>query len=138
VKSPAPSVIIYTDGACSGNPGPGGWAAVLLSRDQEKHLSGGSPATTSNRMELQAMLEGIKVLKRPCRVTIVTDSQNAIGWLSLGWKRKVAEIALLCREIDQVIETGQHKVTFRKVKGHGSDRLNEQADALARAAIPTA
>ena len=132
------NVVIYTDGACRPNPGPGGWAAVLINGQHEKHLSGGVSDSTNNRMELHAVLEGIKALKKPCAVTITTDSQNVIGWLSLGWKRKVAEIALLCREIDQAIEAGGHQVAFCKVKGHGSDRLNELADALAVAAIPAA
>lgn len=129
-------VIVYTDGACSGNPGPGGWAAVLTCGEHEKHLSGGEPDTTNNQMELKAVLEGIRALKFPCSVTVVTDSQNVIGWLSQGWKRRNPQIVLLCRDIERAIKDGGHTVQFTKVAGHSGDRLNELADGLARAAIP--
>jgi len=130
-------VIIYTDGSCSGNPGPGGWAAVLTSGDHKNEISGGNPDTTSNRMELQAVLSAIYALRRPCcDVVIVTDSRNAIGWLSKGWKRKNPAIRALCQEIEAAIRTGCHEVSFEKVKGHSGHEFNERADQLAREAIP--
>ena len=130
-------VTIYTDGASSGNPGPGGWAAVLTSRSHKKEISGGNPDTTNNQMELQAVLSAICTLRRPCcDVVIVTDSRNVIGWLSQGWKRKNPQIRALCDEIEAAIRTGCHEVSFEKVKGHAGHPMNERADQLAREAIP--
>jgi len=131
-----PVVTIHTDGACSGNPGPGGWSAILTCGEHRKELSGGEPDTTSNRMELTAVLKGLHALTKPCKVTIVTDSANVIGWLSLGWKRKNAQIAALCAEIERVIEAKGLTVEFQKVAGHAGHPLNERADQLAVAAIP--
>ena len=131
-----PVVTIHTDGACSGNPGPGGWSAILTCGEHQKELSGGEPETTNNRMELTAVLKGLHALTKPCKVTIVTDSANVIGWLSLGWKRKNAQIAALCAEIERVIEAKGLTVEFQKVAGHAGHPLNERADQLAVAAIP--
>ena len=132
-------VTIYTDGACSGNPGPGGWAAVLRYGKAEKELSGGEADTTNNRMELTAEIQALGALKEPCAVTVYTDSQyisRAIteGWLA-KWKRmgftkkgglKNAE---LWRELDALLQT--HRVTFHWVKCHAGNELNDRCDRLA-------
>jgi ribonuclease HI len=136
---------MYTDGACSGNPGPGGWGALLLFGDHRRELSGGDPDTTNNRMELQAVIEGVKALKRRVPVTIYTDSTYVMkgmtewieGWKAKGWKtaaRKPVKNEDLWRELDDVL--AGHDVQWRWVKGHAGDPGNEAADALARAAIP--
>lgn len=127
-------VTIYTDGSCSPNPGPGGWAAILRMGSRGHRLSGSSPDSTNNRMELTAVLEGIKALKAPCSVVVVTDSQLVIGWLSLGWKRKDAKCAAISADIDMAIVMGGHTVSFEHVCGHAGHTLNEAADALANAA----
>lgn len=129
-------VTIYTDGSCSGNPGKGGWAAILTCGGHVKELSGGLESTTNNRSELTAVLKGFHALKFPCKVTIVTDSANVIGWLSQGWKRKNLEVRKLCAEIDLVIAAKGLTVSFEKVRGHSGHPMNERADALAQAAIP--
>ena len=133
-------VIIYTDGACSGNPGPGGWAAILTSGGYEKELSGADKSTTNNKMELLAVINGLKALNRPCRVTIVSDSSyvcNAInlGWLS-SWKKKnfmtkdgERPNTELWRELDKLMQI--HDITFEWVKGHNGHPYNERCDALA-------
>ncbi|MCI0604363.1 reverse transcriptase-like protein [bacterium] len=130
------SVRIFTDGACSGNPGPGGWCAVLLYRvedgEKQKVLCGGAPDTTNNRMELTALLEGLRALKKPCDVTVLTDSQNIIGWLSSPWSRKNAEIARLLNEIEKVVQLGDHKLEFVKVRAHSGDPINEHCDRIAK------
>ena len=131
-----PVVTIHTDGACSGNPGKGGWAAILTCGEHQKELSGGLPDTTNNRAELTAVLMGLDAIRVPCQVTIVTDSANVIGWLSQGWKRKNAQIAALCVEIERVIEAKSLTVEFQKVAGHAGHPLNERADQSAVAAIP--
>ncbi len=142
-----PEVEIYTDGACSGNPGPGGWAAILRAQGREKVLTGFAPETTNNRMELTAVLEGLKALKRPCRVTIFSDSAylvNAIqqGWLQKWqmnqWRRgkKLKDPVLnadLWQELARLLQT--HRVRFEKVEGHAGHELNERADRLAVEAI---
>lgn len=133
-------VILYTDGACSGNPGPGGWAAILRFGTAEKELSGGEAATTNNRMELTGVIEGLKALKEPCRVTLFSDSQyicNALnnGWLRdwkrRGWKRRDGELknAELWQELDKVLST--HIVEAHWVQGHAEDEMNNRCDALA-------
>ena len=133
------SVTVYTDGACSGNPGPGGWAAVLRYGSAEKELSGGERATTNNRMELTAVIRALGALKEPCAVTVYTDSQyiaRAINenWLA-KWKRagftkkgglKNAE---LWQELDSLLL--RHQVTFKWVKGHADNELNNRCDRLA-------
>ncbi|MBQ5568231.1 MAG: ribonuclease HI [Oscillospiraceae bacterium] len=133
-------VTIYTDGACSGNPGPGGWGAILKAGKAERELSGGEEETTNNRMELTAVIESLNALKRPCEVELYTDSQyvaNAInlGWLEnwkkRGWKRKDGKLLNpeLWQKLDSLLET--HKVTFHWVKGHADNEYNNRCDALA-------
>ena len=133
-------VIIYTDGACSGNPGPGGWAAILNSGPHKKEISGGEKSTTNNRMELLAVISALELLKRPCRVQVYTDSQyieRAInqGWLASwkkrGWRRKEGELKNpeLWQRLDSLLET--HQESFSWVKGHAENELNNRCDALA-------
>ncbi|MEX1055117.1 MAG: ribonuclease HI [Rhodothermales bacterium] len=138
-------VTIYTDGACSGNPGPGGWAALLLYGEHEKVISGGEPLTTNNRMELRAVVEGLKGLRQECRVAIHTDSayvQRAFteGWLERwqrnGWKtaaKKPVENQDLWRELLEA--SSRHEVKWVKVKGHADDEINNRVDRLAVAAM---
>ena len=133
-------VTIYTDGACSGNPGPGGWAAVLQYGDKTRELSGGEEQTTNNRMELLAAISALELLKEPCEVALYTDSQylcNAInkgwlkGWKAKGWKRKEGELKNpdLWQRLDALLAT--HAVTFFWVKGHADNAFNNRCDALA-------
>ncbi len=137
-------VEIWTDGACSGNPGPGGWGAVLRYRGHEQELSGGAAETTNNRMELQAAIEALRRLKRPCRVRLYTDStyvRDGImkwlpGWKTRGWRtaaKKPVKNAELWRALDK--ETARHDIEWVWVKGHAGNEGNERADALARDAI---
>jgi len=138
-------VHIYTDGACSGNPGPGGWGSVLLYNGHRREMSGGESATTNNRMELQAVIEAIEALKRPCKVTIHTDSvyvMNGITeWLPM-WKRRnwrtagrqAVKNAELWQRLERVLAA--HQVKWRWVKAHSGIVENERADELARRAIP--
>ncbi len=138
-------VIIYTDGACSYNPGPGGWAAVLIYKGNEKQISGFEPETTNNRMELRAVKEAISALKEPCVVTLHTDSSyihNAFekgwidNWQTNGWKtaaKKPVENQDLWQQILDAAD--KHKMNWRKVKGHSDDKYNNICDSLARAAI---
>jgi len=127
-------VTVYVDGACSGNPGPGGWGVILEAGTASKELSGGKSATTNNEMELAAVLAGLQALKDSGHdVTIVTDSANVIGWLSLGWKRKAVHLRPTLHEIDTLL--AKHSVTFEKVAGHSGHPQNERCDALARAAL---
>ncbi|MBP5858359.1 ribonuclease HI [Marivibrio halodurans] len=141
----AEQVEIFTDGACSGNPGPGGWGAVMRFRGQEKELSGGDPATTNNRMEMMAAIAALEALKRPCRVVLTTDSsylRDGItgwihGWRRNGWKtaaKKPVKNADLWQRLDEAAK--RHDIDWRWVKGHAGHAENERADALARAAIP--
>ena len=134
------TVAIYTDGACSGNPGPGGWGAVLCYNRTEKELSGGAARTTNNRMELTGVITALQTLKEPCEVTLYTDSQyivNAInkkwlaGWKAKNWKRKDGELKNidLWQELDRLLSV--HSVTFNWVKGHAENELNNRCDALA-------
>jgi len=137
-------VTIYTDGACRGNPGPGGWGVWLQFGDHEKELWGGAPETTNNRMELTAVIEGLKALKRECDVVLYTDSQYVRkgmtewlqNWKSKGWKtaaRKPVKNADLWQQLDD-IAAGQ-RVEWRWVKGHSGDPGNERADELANRGI---
>ena len=138
-------VTIYTDGACSGNPGPGGWGTILSARGVKKELSGGERSTTNNRMELTAVIRGLQALKRPCKVTVVTDSKYvadavtlgwAKKWKAQGWMRNKKEKALnpdLWEELLTLLSI--HEVTFSWVKGHAGHPENERCDALAVAAI---
>lgn len=133
-------VCIYTDGACSGNPGPGGWAAILTYGENERELSGGERETTNNRMELMAVISALTALKESCEVELWTDSQyieKAInegwlaGWKRRGWKRKGGELKNieLWQELDRLL--GRHKVNFNWLKGHDGHEYNERCDALA-------
>ena len=135
---------IYTDGACSGNPGPGGWAALLIFNGREKELSGGEALTTNNRMELTAAIKGLEALTRPCAVDLYTDSQYVRegvtswikGWKVRGWKtagRKPVKNEDLWRALDEA--RNRHDVTFHWVRGHADDPLNHRVDALAVAAM---
>lgn len=142
--SDLPIVVIATDGACSGNPGPGGWGALLRFGTKERELSGGELLTTNNRMELQAAIAALSALKLPCAVTLRTDSvyvRDGItkwihGWKRNGWltaDRKPVKNADLWQNL---LEAAQpHAITWQWVKGHSGDADNERADALARAAI---
>ncbi len=133
-------VCIYTDGACSGNPGPGGWAAILRYNGHEKELSGGERETTNNRMELMAVISALTALKESCEVELWTDSQyieKAInegwlaGWKRRGWKRKGGELKNieLWQELDSLL--ARHKVNFNWLKGHDGHKFNERCDTLA-------
>ena len=134
------TVEIWTDGACSGNnkPGkqPGGWGVVMLWGTRVKEMCHGHPRTTSNRMELAAVYMAIRALKCPCIVRLYTDSQNVIGWLSQGWKRKDPGVRQMCEAIDKAVRAGGHRVQFVKVKGHSGDPMNDRADLLATRAVP--
>ena len=134
-------VELYTDGSCSGNPGPGGWGAILRFRGLEKELSGGERETTNNRMELTAAIRGLEALKEPCRVALYTDSQyiaNAINqhwlvnWKKRGWK-KADKSPVLNRELWEALDAqlSRHDVTFHRVKGHADNAYNNRCDALA-------
>lgn len=132
---------IYTDGACSGNPGKGGWGAVLVYKDKEKEISGGEAQTTNNRMELTAVIEALSTLKEPCEVTLTTDSKyvcDAINkgwvfsWKNNNWKKADKKPALnvdLWEKLLSLLE--EHKVEFVWVKGHNGHKYNERCDALA-------
>jgi len=131
---------IYTDGACSGNPGPGGWGAVLMYGTNKKEMSGGDPGTTNNRMELTAVIKALEALKEPCEVLLYTDSQyvaNAInlGWLESwqkkGWKRKGGEVKNPDLWVKLVPLLEKHNVTFEWVKGHAENEYNNRCDELA-------
>lgn len=138
------TVEIFTDGACKGNPGPGGWGALLRCQDKEKTLFGGELDTTNNRMEMMAVIEALRSLKRPCRVKVTTDSvyvKNGItswiiGWKQKGWKtaaRKPVKNVDLWKLLDA--EVGKHEVEWHWVKGHSGHRENEIADELANQGV---
>lgn len=132
---------IFTDGACSGNPGKGGWGAILRFGEYQKELSGGEKNTTNNRMELIAVIEALKALKEPCEVVITTDSKYvsdavtlgwAENWRKNGWKKADKKPALNADLWEQLLELlAQHKVTFNWVKGHAGHIENERCDQLA-------
>jgi ribonuclease HI len=139
-----PQVTLYTDGACSGNPGPGGWGALLRMGDHEKELSGAEANTTNNRMEMMAAIEGLRSLKKPCTVDIYTDSQYLrqgittwiLGWKKNGWKtadKKPVKNEELWRVLDDLTQT--HNVQWHWVKGHSGHPENDRVDLLARNAI---
>ena len=138
-------VIIYTDGACSGNPGAGGWGSILMYKDTKKEISGGKENTTNNVMELTAVIEGIKLLKFPCKVKLYIDSAYVVnafnqkwiyGWLKNGWKNASKE-PVKNKELWQELYnlTKIHDVEFIKVKGHADNEFNNRCDELARNAI---
>lgn len=143
----SPQVTIFTDGACSGNPGPGGWGAILLSGASEREMWGGEAATTNNRMELTAAIEALRALKRACRVELHTDSQYVMkgisewlpGWKRRGWltvDKKPVKNEDLWRALDEA--RLRHEVDWRWVRGHAGHELNERADALARRGLEEA
>jgi ribonuclease HI len=142
---PHRTVIIYTDGACSGNPGPGGWGSVLMYKGHRRELSGGQTDTTNNRMEMMAVIKALETLKRPCNITLHTDStyvmKGMTEWLE-GWKKRNWRTAgkKPVKNIDlwQRLETtiAEHKVKWVWVKGHSGVPENERADELATQAIP--
>ncbi|KYP82077.1 ribonuclease HI [Ferroacidibacillus organovorans] len=138
-------VELYTDGACSGNPGPGGWSAILVNGAKERELSGGEAETTNQRMEILAAVEGLKALKKPCEVALHSDSAYLINcinekwyvkWRKNGWvnsKKEAVKNRDLWEQLLPLLDV--HHVTFVKVKGHSGHAYNERCDALARAAV---
>jgi len=137
-------VVIYTDGSCKGNPGPGGWGALLVAGGREREMHGGEAATTNNRMELTAVIRALETLKRPCEVDLYTDSQyvkNGIqswinAWKRNGWKtadRKPVKNAELWRELDEL--AARHVVRWHWVRGHSGHDGNERADELANRGV---
>lgn len=136
-------VLIFTDGACSGNPGPGGWGAILRYGTLEKEISGGELETTNNRMEMVAAIRGLEMLKKPSSVEIHTDSQylqkGVMEWMK-GWKAKNWPARIKNQDLWKALDAllSRHHVTFYWVRGHDGHPENERADALARAAIPRA
>jgi len=137
-------VIIHTDGACKGNPGPGGWGAVLQAAGKCKEMSGGEPVTTNNRMELMAAIMALEALTRPCRVDLHTDSKYVMdgitswihGWKARGWKtadKKPVKNDDLWKRLD--VARARHEVKWHWVKGHAGNALNERADQLANRGI---
>jgi ribonuclease HI len=142
-------VVIYTDGACKGNPGPGGWGAWLKSGATEKELFGGELNTTNNRMELTAVIEGLAALKRPCKVILYLDSQYVRmgitewirGWKAKGWRtstKQPVKNVELWQKLDKLVAEGGHVIEWRWVKGHSGDPGNERADMLANKGVDKA
>ena len=142
-----PQVVIYSDGACSGNPGPGGWGAVMIAGQHVKEICGGEPATTNNRMELMAAIQALEALKKPCKVELHTDSTYVMkgisewifGWKKRGWKTadgKPVKNDDLWRRLDTA--RARQDVSWNWVKGHAGHELNERADALARKGLEQA
>lgn len=145
----AKAVTIYTDGACKGNPGPGGWGAVLQSGGTEKEIFGGELVTTNNRMELTAVIEALIALKRPCDVILYLDSEYVRkgitewihGWKARGWRtaaKQPVKNVDLWQKLDQVVNQSGHKIVWKWVKGHAGDPGNERADALANRGVEMA
>ena len=137
-------VVVYTDGACKGNPGPGGWGALMESGGRTREIYGGEPATTNNRMELMAVIRALEALKKPCRVRLHTDSQYVQlgiskwihGWKKNGWRtadKKPVKNADLWRELDEL--AAKHDIEWLWVKGHAGHDGNERADALANLGV---
>ena len=149
VPNPPAPVVIYTDGACKGNPGPGGWGALLNSGGTSKEIFGGELGTTNNRMEIMAVIEALSALKRPCHVTLHLDSEYVLkgitewihGWKARGWrtaaKAPVKNVDLWQR-LDAVVSTSGHQIDWRWVRGHAGDPGNERADALANKGVEMA
>lgn len=140
-----PEVTIYTDGACKGNPGPGGWGVLMIAAENRRELCGGEVATTNNRMELTAAIEALRALKRPTRVRMFTDSKYVMqgietwihGWKKNGWRtsdKKPVKNIDLWRALDAL--AAQQQIEWRWVKGHSGDPGNERADALSNDGIP--
>ena len=139
-------ITIYTDGACKGNPGPGGWGVFLQSAGTEKELFGGEANTTNNRMEMMAVIEALKALKRPCKVTLYLDSEYVRkgitewvkGWKARGWKtaaKQPVKNVDLWQVLDDLVSNTEHELTWRWVKGHAGDPGNERADMLANKGV---
>ena len=134
-------VDLYTDGACSGNPGPGGWGAVIIYKGHEKRLSGAERATTNNRMELTAAIEGLSALKEPCRVTLTSDSKYLVdgmtkgwarSWKSRGWKKSDGKPALNPELWERLLELDDyHEIEYVWIKGHAGHEYNELCDRMA-------
>ena len=143
-QKPDTMVEIYTDGACKGNPGPGGWGALLRCQGQEKELFGGAPDTTNNRMELQAVIEALRCLKRSCDIDIYTDSQYVqkgisewiTGWKARGW-RTASKAPVKNADLWQMLdaEVARHRIQWHWVKGHAGHEFNERADELANRGV---
>ncbi len=140
---------IYTDGACKGNPGPGGWGVLLKAGGTEKELFGGEQATTNNRMELMAVIQALSALKRPCEVTLFLDSQYVLkgitewlpGWKAKGWRtasKQPVKNVELWQQLDALVQQGGHRIDWRWVRGHNGDPGNERADALANRGVDLA
>jgi len=146
---PLPCVTIYTDGACKGNPGPGGWGVLLQSGASRKELFGGERHTTNNRMEIMAVIQALSALNRPCHVVIHLDSEYVrkgitewiAGWKARGWrtagKSPVKNIDLW-QQLDALVTSGDHRIDWRWVRGHSGDPGNERADALANQGVVAA
>ncbi len=139
-----PKVTVYTDGACSGNPGSGGWGALLRYGQHEREISGGEKATTNNRMELQAALEALRALTEPCEVTLFTDSEYLKkgitewlpNWKRRNWRRKGGKLANVDLWMKLDDEISRHIIHWRWIRGHAGHAYNERVDRLARKAIP--
>jgi ribonuclease HI len=139
-----PKVTIYTDGACSGNPGPGGWGVLLRYGRHEREISGGEAETTNNRMELQAALEALRALTQPCDVILFTDSEYLKkgitewlpNWKRRNWRRKGGKLANVDLWMKLDDEISRHRIQWRWVRGHAGHAYNERVDRLARKAIP--
>lgn len=140
---------MYTDGACKGNPGPGGWGVLLKSGATEKELFGGEPGTTNNRMELMAVIQGLSALKRPCAVQLFLDSQYVLkgitewlpGWKAKGWRtagKTPVKNVELWQQLDALVQQSGHVIDWRWVRGHNGDPGNERADALANMGVEVA
>ena len=139
-------VTIYTDGACKGNPGPGGWGVYLRYGDSEKDLFGGEGLTTNNRMELQAVIEALRALKRPCQVDFFLDSEYVrkgitewlSGWKARGWRtasKQAVKNEDLWRVLDDALSNSEHSITWHWVKGHSGNPGNDRADSLANEGV---
>jgi len=142
-------VEIYTDGACKGNPGPGGWGVLMKSGDLTKELFGGEKQTTNNRMEMMAVIQGLQALKKPCQVTLYIDSQYVLkgitewvkGWKARGWRtasKEPVKNVELWQQLDQLVATCGHKIEWKWVRGHNGDPGNERADQLANRGVEMA
>jgi len=139
-------VIIHTDGACKGNPGPGGWGVLLQSGDHERELFGGEAETTNNRMELMAVIQALQALKRPCQVEIYLDSEYVRkgitewihGWKAKGWRtasKQPVKNADLWKQLDELVQNTEHELSWHWVKGHAGHVGNERADELANRGV---
>ena len=140
---------IYTDGACKGNPGPGGWGALLKSADAQKEIYGGELGSTNNSMEMMAVIEALSTLKRPCKVVLHVDSQYVLkgmtewlpGWKARGWKtaaKAPVKNVDLWQRLDALVNSGSHQIEWRWVRGHNGDPGNERADQLANLGVEMA